>query len=159
MNFFLEQQALWRQPDTRVLRKNLYDEFLDEFKLNLGYFEKHLLYHFLFSPPNLIDSHAKDKMVQWMEFVRGSEFVKVNTLLILNEQNLNFHIIQLNQGAFKLILLYFVAYCMDYPHYTSFLESEIVKFYHRIDEMEQILWKKILYPLGDPQYIDYHPVI
>ena len=159
MNFFREQQTQWRQSNSRALRKTLYDDFLEEFNSNIGYFEKHLLYHFLFSPPNLIDYHAKDKMVQWMECVRGEEFVKINTSLTLDEPNLNRHIVQLNQAVFKITLLYFLSYCMDYPHYTSFLESEIVKFYHRIDEMEWILWKQFLYPLGDPQDIDYHPVI
>jgi hypothetical protein len=63
------------------------------------------------------------------------------------------------QNVFKITLLYFVAYCMDHSHYTCFLESEIEKFYNRIEAMEQILWKQFLYPLGDPQDIDYHPVI
>jgi hypothetical protein len=45
---------------------------------------------------------------------------------------------------------------MEHPYYTFFLESEIQKFYTRIEIMEQILWKQFLYPLGDPEYIDYH---
>ena len=159
MNFFREQQTQWRQSNSRAMRKTLYDNLLEEYNTRIGYFEKHLLYHFLFSPPNLIDYHAKDKMVQWMECVRGEEFVRVNTLLVLSESNINHHVVQLGQAVFKLSLLYFASHCMDYPHYTCFLESEIEKFYHRIETMEQILWKQFLYPLGDPQDIDYHPVI
>ena len=159
MNFFREQQAQWNSTNSPTLRKTLYDDFLEEFKTKLGYLEKHLLYHFLFSSPTLISPHAKDKMVQWMELIRQSEFARINTLLSLNEQNLNHHIVQLNQVVHKLILLYFVSYCMDYTHYTLFLESEIQKFYTRIELMEHVLWKQFLYPLGEPEYIDYHPVI
>ncbi len=160
MNFFRDQQTQWTSNIQREsLRKTLYDDFLEEFKTKLGYLEKHLLYHFLFSSQNLISPHAKDKMVQWMECVRQYEFIQINTSLPLNEQNLNHHIIHLNQVVYKHILLYFVSHCMNYSHYTVFLESEIQKFYSRIEIMEQILWKQFLYPLGDPEYIDYHPVI
>jgi hypothetical protein len=160
MEFFREQQKKWRETNSYILRDTLYTEFIEEFENTLGGLEKHLLYHFLFSSPKVFSYHAKTQMVQWMEFIRNSEFVKININLSLNEENLNHHIIQLNLFVFKLTLFYFVSYCMEFSHYTFFLEKEIENVYTRINMMENILWKHFLYPLGDPKYIiDYRPTI
>ena len=159
MDSFLEQQREW--ITNRMSFKNqLYTQFQEEFPKELTNLERHLLYHFLFSSPTVISIHAKSRMIQWIEQVRQNEFCLANSRFHINEASLNSQIVRLNQLAYKVILFYFLSLCIEYPRYSLFLEKEIQKIYMRVNTMEDMLWKRFLYPRGEPEYVvNYHPVI
>ncbi len=164
MDAFIAQQQEWNLKKTQgtlvAVKNQLYTHFLEEFQADMTNIETHLFYHFLFSSPNIISIHAKSRMIQWMEMIRQKDFLSANLRFRVNEQSLNRHVLKLNQLAHRVILFYFLSLCIEYPQYSIFLEKEVHKLYTRLNTLEDILWKRFLYPHGDPEYVvDYHPTI
>jgi hypothetical protein len=150
MESFIEHAKSWNKLDLKQTN-DLYQMLINDFKIK-G-IEKHLVYHFLFSNPNIISKDARHYMIQWMETQRTILYQPVNQKLVISEHSLNHLVLQLNQLASQMILFYEFSLHVLYPAYTSFLWIEIQKLYSRIEKAEHLLYTKFLYPRGEPEWV------